>query len=328
MTKHQNVRSARRNKLRRRRRRLWLILMPFLLAFIGVGVYAGSLWLKADSVFSDAVKDIDREKSDLRDEAVDPGKHNVSILIMGIDISEKRKNDGDPRSDSMMLATLNKEEKSVKLLSMPRDSYVYIPYKDIKTRINHAHAYGGPKAAMETVEHLLDVPVDYFVTLNFEAFIQVVEDVGGVTIDVPYEIWEQDSKDRKNAIHLMPGEQKLNGEEALAFARTRKYDNDIERGKRQQEVIKAVMKQSLSLGSVFKIDDMIESVGENMETNMEFSEMNKLLSYGLKGGGPDLETFTLHGHDSTGPGGMYLYQLDEEALGVVEQELKSHLEVE
>ncbi|WP_217586466.1 LCP family protein [Lentibacillus saliphilus] len=325
MSQHANARMARRDKQRRKKRKILIVLMPFLIAFIGVAVYAASLWLKADAVLSDSVRDIDRDKSELRDKAVDPGKDNVSILIMGVDMSEKRKNNGNPRSDTMMLATLNKKEKSVKLLSIPRDSYVYIPYNDKRTRINHALAYGGPKAAMDTVEELLEIPVDYYVTLNFEAFIQVVEAINGINVDVPYELWEQDSKDRQNAIHLLPGEQELNGEEALALARTRKYDNDIERGKRQQDIIKAIMKKSLSLGSVFKYGEIIESIGSNMETNMEFSEMQKFLSYGMKGGGPDLEALSLKGHDATGPGGMYLYQLDETALNETKLTLKDHL---
>src|SRR5690606_21377009 len=108
---------------------------------------------------------------------------------------------------------------------------VYIPEVGYNDKINHAHAFGGPKATIETVEQLLDVPVDYYVKLNFHAFTEVVDVIGGITAEVPYELWESDSNDKKNAIHLLPGEQLLNGEQALALARTRKYDSDIERGK-------------------------------------------------------------------------------------------------
>src|SRR5690625_5785080 len=168
-----------------------------------------------------------REKSDLREEYVDPKFDNVSILLMGVDSSDERGDDEEARTDALLVATLNKDEKSVKLLSIPRDSYVYVPEVGYETKINHAHAYGGPRATIETVENLLNIPIDYYVRVNFEAFMDVVDAVDGITVDVPYELQEQDSKDRADAIHLYPGGQKLNGEEALALARTRKKDSDV-----------------------------------------------------------------------------------------------------
>lgn len=143
---------------------------------------------------------------------------------------------------------------------------------------------------------MLDIPVDYYVKVNFEAFIDVVDALGGITVDVPYEIYEQNSKDIDQAIHLKPGKQQLNGEEALALARTRKQDNDIERGKRQQDIIKAIVKKSVSLGSVFKYDDLLEAVGGNMKTNMTFGEMKSFISYGLEGD-IQFDTLTLAGSD-------------------------------
>src|SRR5699024_10850658 len=143
--------------------------------------------------------------------------------------SDVRKNASDARTDTLMVATLNKDEKSVQLLSIPRDSYVYIPEVGYETKINHAHAYGGTKATIDTLENLLDSPIDYDLKVNSEASIDMIDAIECVTIDVSYEFKEQDSKDKANAIHLSPWVQDLNGEEALALARTRKLDNDIER---------------------------------------------------------------------------------------------------
>ncbi len=165
-----------------------------------------------------------RDKSDLRDKVVDPTKDNVSILFIGIDESKSRNFGTSTRSDALMLATFNNKKKSVKLLSIPRDTYTYIPKLDYKTKINAAHAHGGPKPTIDAVENLLDVPVDYYVEMNFYAFMDVVNALNGITVDVPYEISEKDSEDRHNAIHLMPGKQKVKGEEALAFVRTRHQD--------------------------------------------------------------------------------------------------------
>lgn len=315
------------NKKRQKRRRIIKTTgIVFLLFFLTVGIYVGYLYLKAKDVVSNSFEEDGRgNKSALREEDVDPVTDNVSVLIIGVDESKERSNIGSYRSDTLILATLNKNDHTVKLLSIPRDSYVYIPEKGRKDKINHAYAYGQTKATIETVEHLLEIPVDYYVKVNFEAFIDVVDSIGGITVNVPYEFTEQDSKDVPNAIHLYPGIQELNGEEALALARTRKLDNDIERGKRQQEIIKAIVNKAVSLGAVFKYGDVIDAVGENMRTNMTFKEMKSFISYGMDGK-LQLESLSLDGSDGW-MDGIYYYILDESSLEEVKQTLKLHLEL-
>ncbi|SEP75604.1 transcriptional attenuator, LytR family [Virgibacillus subterraneus] len=319
-------RLIRRNKKRKLRKRAYFILIPVIIAFIGLS-YGAYLYVKADTVLSDSYKEDGRDKSDLREKEVDPSEDNVSILIAGVDASDVRSNSNSSRTDTLMLATLNKEDKSVKMLSIPRDSFVYIPEVGYETKINHAHAYGGMDATVKTVENLMDIPVDYYVKLNFEAFIDVVDAVNGITVDVPYELYEQNSSDVEGAVHLLPGEQDLNGEEALALARTRKYDNDIERGKRQQEIIKSVIKKAVSIDSILKYDNIIEAVGKNMATNMTFSEMKSFISYGTGGGNLDFETYTLEGRDYQ-PGDTYYWQLDDVALTETKEMFKQHLEID
>src|SRR5690625_362684 len=138
---------------RRLRRRIKFVLIPLLLAFFAVVGYGAYLYSKADSALTDAYEDDGREKSDLRDEYVDPKFDNVTVLLMGIDENEKRAARETARTDALILATLNKDAKSVKLLSIPRDSYVYIPEVGYEDKINHAHAFGGTNAAIETVEN-------------------------------------------------------------------------------------------------------------------------------------------------------------------------------
>src|SRR5699024_1006150 len=147
-----------RGKKRKLRKRVTFILLPLILIFLGGAVYAGSLYIKANSVANKAFEDDGSEKASPRDKLVDPKIDNLSILVMGMDSGEKTSGDGDARTDSLMLATLNKEKKSVKLLSIPRDSYTFIPDVGYSTKINHAHAFGGTKGTIETVENLLDVP--------------------------------------------------------------------------------------------------------------------------------------------------------------------------
>ncbi len=285
------------------------------------GVY---LTKKAEHAAGVAFETIDeREISEQRDAKVEPANDNVSILFVGIDDSEKRGQGADnSRSDALLLATLNNKTKTVKLLSIPRDSYVYIPFVGYRDKITHAHAYGSTLATIETVEELFDIPIDYYFRLNFEAFIDVVDALGGIEVDVPYKLNELDEND-KRTVKLGPGLQEVNGSEALAFARTRKKDSDIERGKRQQEVIKAIANKASSYTSITKYDDILEAVGNNMKTDMSFKEMKSFFSY-LTNGMPRIDTLSLKGYDDISTG-TYYYKLDEEELEETMQVLQSHL---
>lgn len=313
-----------RNRKKKKKRSFWHVLRNIILLIIlAVAAYAGYLYYKADHIASKSFEDYGREKSALRDEKVKPLKDNVSVLLIGVDESEKRADMGSYRSDTLILATINKDDHRISMLSIPRDSYVYIPERDVRTRINSAYAYGGTKATIDTVENLLDIPVDYYVKVNFESFIDVVDTLDGITVDVPYEFTEQNSKDKAEAIHLKSGKQKLNGEEALALARTRKKDNDIERGKRQQEIIKAIVQKAVTPGSVLKYDDLLDVVGNNMKTNISFNEMKSFIAFGLEEK-PKFKTLTLEGSDDWSTGAYY-YQLDETSLENTKSILKSEL---
>jgi len=264
-----------------------------------------------------------REVSTLREEKVEPVHDNVSILFVGVDDSDNRGQGSDnSRSDALVLATLNNKTHTIKMLSIPRDSYVYIPKVGYKDKITHAHAYGGTLASIDTVEGLLDIPIDYYVRMNFNAFIDVVDALGGIEAEVPYALHELDEFD-KYTINLQPGLQQLNGSQALALARTRKQDSDIERGKRQQEILSAIIKKVASVKTITKYDDVIKALGDNMKTNMTFTEMKSFLSY-LSEGVPRIDTLTLDGTNDTSTG-IYYYQLNQESVNEVEETLKNHL---
>src|SRR5690606_9437088 len=157
----------------------------------------------------------DREMSDLREEQVEPLHDNISILFIGVDDSEARdQDDHNIRSDALVLATLNNEDKSIKLVSIPRDTYTYIPDAGYEDKITHAYALEGPSSTIESVEELLEVPVDYYVRMDFQAFIEVVDSLGGIEAEVPYDLEEKDENDIHGAIVLKEGLQELNGSEA------------------------------------------------------------------------------------------------------------------
>ncbi|MCG7344308.1 LCP family protein [Sporosarcina sp. ACRSL] len=297
-------------------------LLVSLTALLAIAAYGLSLRNQAEQAVDRAYEAVPAtQKSEIRGEAkVEPAKDNVSVLLIGVDDSDVRQ--GNSRSDALIVATFNPEEKSVKMLSIPRDSYVYIPKVGYKDRINHAHAFGGTHASIETVEQMLDIPIDYYVKMNFNAFIDVVDALGGIEVEVPYNRLEKDENDR-NTIQLKKGLQKLDGRHALALARTRMADSDIERGKRQQMIMQAIIKEMISVKSIGKYGDVIEAVGDNMKTDLTFKEMTSFWEY-AKGGMPKMDSLNLKGYDdwSKGP---YYYQLDKNDLENVSQLLKAHL---
>ena len=291
---------------------------------ISLSAYAVYLTKKAEIAANNSYEAIeDRNQSALRDGKVEPITDNVSVLFIGIDGSEVRNEEDDKsRSDALMLATLNNEDKTVKLVSIPRDSYVYIPEVGYSNKINHAHAYGGTKAAIETVEELMEIPVDYYVKMNFDAFIDVVNALGGIEAEVPYDYLEKD-ENNKRTVQLEKGLQELDGREALALARTRMLDNDIERGKRQQMILSAIIEKSASASSFTKYGEVIDAIGGNMKTDMTFNEMKSFFAY-LKDGVPEVDTLSLKGEDDMSTG-KYYWQLEQESLDETRDILKSHL---
>lgn len=307
---------------------LWIVSSIVLIILILGGAYAAHLYNKTSNIVEKSHEETgrDNERSVLRDEAVDPVTDNVSVLFLGIDTSEERAYEEKSRTDALLVATFNQEESTVKLLSIPRDTYAYVPEVGYPTKINHAHFHGGPKAAMETVEDYLNIPIDYYVRLNFEAFIDVVDSLNGITYDVPFEIQEMDSSDKKDAIHLYPGRQKLTGEEALALARTRKYDSDIERGKRQQEVIVTIADKMTSASSLFKLSELIDALGANMKTNLSFNHMKSFLAYGLDKN-LDIQKVNLDGDGSHMEDGLWYFHADEDSLAEVQLDLREHLDL-
>lgn len=314
------------NKKRSGRRLiLKVFLFTALAAFLSVVGYGVFLQKKATDAADRAYEALDdRTKSALREEVVEPLTDNVSILFIGVDESDLRKSAGNARSDALLVATLNNKKKTVKLLSIPRDSYVYVPSRDRKDKINHAHAFGGTKGTIETVENFLDIPIDYYVKMNFNAFIDVVDAVGGINVEVPYDYIELDENDQRT-IQLEKGIQHLDGRHALALARTRKLDSDVERGKRQQQILQAIMEKSFSVSSITKYGDVIDAVGDNMKTDMTFGEMKSFLEY-VKGGIPDVKTLSIDGDDDWSTG-IYYWMLNEESVEDTIFELKTHLEL-
>ncbi|WP_163099274.1 LytR family transcriptional regulator [Peribacillus alkalitolerans] len=230
------------------------------LLLVGVGVYAFSIYQSMNSALNAIHDPIGREELNNKLSKKEP----FSVLLLGVD---ERKGDRG-RSDTMIVMTVNPENKSVKMVSIPRDTRTEIVGRGKEDKINHAYAYGGPEMSIATVEKFLDMPIDYYMQMNMNGFKDIVDAVGGVTV-------QNDLDFTYNGTHFAKGEIKLDGQAALNYTRMRKKDprGDFGRQQRQRQIIEGVMKEGASLSSLTNYDDIFKVLGKNVKTNMTFSEM-------------------------------------------------------
>lgn len=215
------------------------------------------------------------------------GTDRITILMLGID--RRCDEEGPVRTDSMMVATLDPVGRTIGLLSLPRDLWVEIPGFGVE-RINQAHYLGqgfeypggGPALAVDTVEATLGIDVDHFVTINFEAFVEFVDLIDGITISVPEAIDDKNYPDEcygYDPFKIDTGSQNLDGTAALKYARTRATEGgDVDRAGRQQAVILAAREKAIS-----RIPDLLlqapllwQTFQKNVNTTLTLDETLQL----------------------------------------------------
>lgn len=301
-----------------KKRKRW----PWIIAIIGllIGGLALSVYLDLTSTLKDMYKPIDRELSEKRDQNIIFGeKDPFSVLVLGVDEREGDKG----RSDTMIVMTVNPTLKSTKMVSIPRDTYTEIVGHGTQDKLNHAFAFGGIQMSLDSVEHLLDMPIDYVAEVNMEGFQRVVDAVGGVKVTNTID-FTQDS------IHFPAGEIKLSGKEALSYVRMRKEDpsGDWGRQDRQRQVIQGVLNEGKSVTSFLNYRSVFNALGDNIKTNMSFDEMIDVQK-NYRDAANKIEQ--LHFEKGTGKrlnGGIWYYIMDEVELQEITSILKQHLELQ
>lgn len=210
------------------------------------------------------------------------GKNGVTnILLVGTD---GRPGEESSRSDSMMILTVDDVNKSLKLTSLARDSYVDIPDHGYQ-KLTHAYAYGQANLLIETIEDNFEIDIHNYVVVDFYSFMDIVDSLGGVTVTVQEseleevnkfipETYKWDDNPEKGDIQYIEsaGKQKLNGYQALSFSRIRKNDSAMERDRRQREVIQGLLSSVKSL-PISKYPGLIDTVLPYVKTNMKPSQI-------------------------------------------------------
>ncbi|CAF1824418.1 LCP family protein [Bacillus subtilis] len=320
------------HKKKKRRLKKWVkfTIGLFAILIIVTGSISTYAYIKLNNASKQAHIDLnDNGQSVKRIKEFDPKKDSFTVLLLGIDSRDfKGETVDDARSDANVLVTFNRKNKSATMLSIPRDSYVNIPGYGYD-KFTHAHAYGGVKLSAKTVENLLDIPVDYVIESNFDAFKDVVDELNGVSINVESEkIVNQIKKDTKGKVILKTGVQTLNGEEALAYVRTRKADTDFQRGQRQMEVLNAIIKKSKSLSSIPAYDDIVDSLGENLKMNLSLNDAIGLFPFIASLKSVDTEQLTgsdMYLYSSRERKKLYYLKLNSDKLEEVKTELKNDI---
>lgn len=245
-------------------------------------------------------------------------KDPFSVLILGVDEREGDKG----RSDTMIVLTVNPTLQSTKMVSIPRDTYSEIVGMGFEDKLNHAFAFGGIDMSLATVEHFLDIPIDYVVQVNMESFKEIIDAIGGVSVT--------NSLDFSVDEHSFPaGELTLRGEEALAFVRMRMDDprGDFGRQDRQKQVIQGILQKGAKLSSLLKYKSIFEAIGNNVRTNMTFDEMVEVQK-NYRDAAKTVEQIRFEQGEGKRMDGIWYYMMDPDELEEVKAELKAHLKME
>jgi len=258
-----------------------------LLSVFIVGIVAGNLLWRMNYLFNHVTGGYKEYHTD----------RPLSLLILG---NDKRGDYGGDLTDVMMLAIFNPQEKTIRLLSIPRDTRVIIPGENLDRKINSVVKRGeelkeeairkgekpttdGISLLKKTIESIYGIPVDHYVMINFDSFRQTIDQLGGIEVNVDKRLLYHDPTDG-TAIDLYPGLQTLNGEQALGFVRHRHddrgveyYSTDYERNERQQMVIQAVLTKIKTFTGMTKILDILKVVGKNTKTDLSVYQIRGLI---------------------------------------------------
>ena len=214
------------------------------------------------------------------------GTKRVTVLLLGLDYRDWEAGE-TPRSDSMILLTVDPLSKTAGMMSIPRDIWTIIPgfdYYKINTAYFLGERYqlpgGGPELARQTVENFLGVPVDYYAQINFNTFVEFIDALGGLDMKIKNPI-KVDPVGPGNTIILEPGTQTLSGAVTLAYARNRYTEfDDFDRAQRQQEVMMAIRNQVVNLNMlptlVAKAPELYASMSKGIQTNLTLDDIIRL----------------------------------------------------
>ena len=253
------------------------------------------------------------------------GTDPITLLLLGVD----RREDEAARSDTIILIRIDPANNTAAMLSIPRDTQVVIPGFGIQ-KVNAAYAFGdaqsdtvaggGPGLVMTTIEANFGIHVDYFAEVDFEGFQKIIDTVGGITIDNPYPIKDDEyPADGTNYMRIFfpAGWQHLDGEQALIYARTRHDDGDAARNQRQQQVLMALREQALGLDLMSKAADLLNDLAGAFRTDLNPTQLIELARVGQRIDEADIVSYSLMPALTEVNGAVYYLEPDWNAVAAI-----------
>lgn len=297
-------------------KRKWILIIILAVAIITIAFvgYFGYLAYGFHQMNEEIYEPI--PETEMREEPVDTNIFEpVSVLMLGID---SRDGIDSGRSDTIIVATIDPEDKTTTVLSIPRDSYVYIEGYGYD-KINHAYAFGGAKLAVQAIEQLLDIPIDYYAAIDFNGFVSLVDVFGGVTVDNEFSF-------NYDGYSFAEGELHLNGDEALAYSRMR-YDDpegDAGRQMRQQQVIMSLLDEVGTIKSVGQISKIFDVLGDRISSNLSSRTVWDMM-WDYDSALDNVVNIQLKFDGFTGSDGVYYAGIDDEVRVQVSNTLRASL---
>lgn len=295
----------------------WVISI-IIIAIITVSVLAFNVYYKATTTLKEIHTPLERDSAIQRNEPVElEEQHPFSILLLGVD---ERANDAG-RSDTIIVLSVNPQTQNTLMVSIPRDTYAQIIGKNIKDKINHAYAFGGIEMSMNSVENLLNIPIDYVAKVNMKGFEQVIDTIGGVKVQNAMAFQE-------NGYNFKKGMITLDGAAALEYVRMRKEDpqGDFGRQNRQKQVIQSIIEEGTSLKTMLKYQNIFEILGNNLSTNLTFNQI-KELQQNYRQSFSDIKQLHFEKGQNTKVNGIWYYIMDKKEQDEFSTILRNHLEI-
>lgn len=245
---------------------------------------------------------------------------SISILLLGIDTGDLGRIE-QGRSDSMIVAIINPNTAKATLLSIPRDTYAPIVGHGTLDKINHAYAFGGTAMSVNSVQSLLDIPIDYYVAVNMAGIKEIVDAVGGVDVYSPLTF-------NQNNFDFIEGMNHLDGGAALAFSRMRYEDPEGDTGRqgRQRLIIEAILKKIATPETLLNYQNILNSLSSNVQTNFQMSDYFLLQSNDYLAVANNIQQEQLGGAGGM-LDGIYYNFVDDTELARVQSLLQTELEL-
>ncbi|MEK3884272.1 LCP family protein [Paenibacillus sp. PL2-23] len=247
-----------------------------------------------------------------------------SVLLIGVD----QRDNEIGRSDTLIYTVVRPSDGSMLLVSLPRDLYVELAGKGRADKINHAFAFGGAGLTMDTVEQLLDAPVDHYASINFEGFREAINAIGGIALPIEEDIVNDDPGHEYFVIE--GGQDLYNGTDALNFVRYREdAGGDVSRTERHQQFLHAMIEKAKGMKQWSQIPELIDIMGDNFSTDMTPGKLIDLAQRLIQADNRMMYSHTLlgYGHRLV-QGGAWYYFADEEDLASVQTMIRSWLDAD